>query len=150
MQMTKLSEAQEDLLGQAAKAHDGAIDAGSIAKPTIAALIRHGMMISIPQAEGGSRFLITEAGRAAIGAPVVATTPPPAKPEAKGKIGAVIELLRRPEGASIEAMMKATGWQAHSVRGAMSGSIKKERGLAVTSERTDAGRIYRITEGAGA
>jgi uncharacterized protein DUF3489 len=150
MQMTKLNQAQEDLLRQAAKADDGAIDAGGVAKATIRAFIRRGMMISIPLAEGGSRLLITEAGRAEIGAPVAAATPPPAKPAAKGKIGAVIELLRRPEGASIEAMMKATGWQAHSVRGAMSGAIKKERGLAVRSEKTDGRRIYRIMEGVGA
>ena len=40
--------------------------------------------------------------------------------------------------------MAATGWQAHSVRGAISGSIKKALGLEVLSEKTDAGRVYRI------
>ena len=145
--MTNLNEAQRELLSQAAQSNDGAIDAGGVAKPTIRALISGGLMISIPRDEGGSRLVITEAGRAAIGTPVAAVTPLAAKPEAKGKIGAVIELLRRREGASIEAMMKATGWQAHSVRGAMSGAIKKERGLAVTSDKSEAGRIYRIVEG---
>jgi len=68
----------------------------------------------------------------------------------KGKIGALIGLLRRTEGASIADMMAATGWQAHSVRGAMSGSIKKALGLNVVSAKTDDRRVYRIIDGAGA
>jgi Protein of unknown function (DUF3489) len=67
-----------------------------------------------------------------------------AKPLPKGKVGALIALLRQPTGATVEAMMEATGWQAHSVRGAMSGAIKKNLGLEVTSDKTDAGRVYRI------
>jgi len=63
-----------------------------------------------------------------------------------GKIGLLVELMRRPEGASLPAMQAATGWQPHSVRGAIAGSIKKKRGLGVTSEKTEAGRIYRIVE----
>ncbi len=62
----------------------------------------------------------------------------------KGKIAILIGLLNQPEGATIAAMMEATGWQAHSVRGAISGSIKKALGIAVVSEKTDAGRTYRI------
>ncbi|MES2896051.1 MAG: DUF3489 domain-containing protein [Pseudomonadota bacterium] len=61
----------------------------------------------------------------------------------KGKIAILLALLRQPDGATIEAMMAATGWQAHSVRGAMSGSIKKALGIAVVSEKTEAGRVYR-------
>ena len=68
----------------------------------------------------------------------------------KGKLGALVALLLRPEGASLEAMQAATGWQAHSVRGALSGTIKKKLGLEVASEKTDAGRVYRIQKGAGA
>ncbi len=68
----------------------------------------------------------------------------------KGKLGALINLLRRPEGACIEDLTAATGWQAHSVRGAISGAVKKKLGLPVTSEKTEAGRVYRIGEGAGA
>jgi hypothetical protein len=62
----------------------------------------------------------------------------------KGKIAILIGLLTQPEGATIAAMMDATGWQAHSVRGAISGSIKKALGIAVISEKTEAGRTYRI------
>ncbi len=72
-----------------------------------------------------------------------ATTP-------RGKLGVLVALLLRPEGASLEAMQAATGWQAHSVRGAIAGSIKKKLGFAVTSEKSEAGRVYRIVKGAGA
>lgn len=77
----------------------------------------------------------------------------PATPDAttpKGKLGALVALLLRPEGASLEAMQAATGWQAHSVRGAIAGSIKKKLGFAVSSEKSEAGRVYRIVKGAGA
>jgi hypothetical protein len=64
----------------------------------------------------------------------------------KGKLGVLVALLRRPEGACVEDMMVATGWQAHSVRRAMSGAMKKKLGLAVESEKAAAGRVYRIIE----
>lgn len=64
-----------------------------------------------------------------------------------GKVGTLVALLRRPQGAQLQDMMTATGWQAHSVRGAIAGAIKKKLGLPVTSEKTDAGRSYRIVEG---
>lgn len=74
-----------------------------------------------------------------------AVVAPPAQAAAKGKLGDLIALLNTPEGVSLEAMMAATGWQAHSVRGALSGTLKKKRGLHIISEKTEAGRIYRIT-----
>jgi len=49
----------------------------------------------------------------------------------------LIDLLKRKNGASIGEIVKATGWQAHSVRGAISGALKKKLGLTVTSERRD-------------
>lgn len=74
----------------------------------------------------------------------VATPPPPVEPKSLGgKLGTLAELLRRADGASIAQLADATGWQAHSVRGAMAGALKK-RGLVVTSEKTDAGRVYRL------
>ena len=55
----------------------------------------------------------------------------------------IIALLRRAEGASLVDMMKATGWQQHSLRGFMSGTIKR-KGLTIISEKQDGERHYRI------
>jgi len=57
----------------------------------------------------------------------------------------LIDLLRRKQGATIDEIGKATGWQAHSVRGAISGTLKKKLGLKITSTtEKDRGRAYRI------
>lgn len=61
------------------------------------------------------------------------------------KIGKLIALLRQAEGATLTELMKATGWQAHSVRGAIAGTLKKKHGLTIASERREEGtRVYRI------
>jgi hypothetical protein len=62
------------------------------------------------------------------------------------KLANVIAMLRQPNGASIDDLSKATDWQAHSVRGALSGTIKKKLGLMVTSAKTDGVRTYRISD----
>jgi uncharacterized protein DUF3489 len=69
---------------------------------------------------------------------------PANRAEASGKLGKVVTLLRRPKGATLAELMKATGWQAHSVRGAISGAIKKKLKLAVLSEKSGDVRTYRI------
>ena len=57
----------------------------------------------------------------------------------------VIEMLRRPEGATIAQLMAATGWQSHTVRGLFAGALKKRRGLTVTSAKPQGGeRIYHL------
>lgn len=57
----------------------------------------------------------------------------------------LVGMLRRPEGATIGQIVKATGWQRHTARGAISGAVKKKLGLAVTSEKTEGGeRTYHI------
>jgi hypothetical protein len=61
------------------------------------------------------------------------------------KQATLIAMLRTAEGATIEEIMAATGWQAHTVRGAMAGALKKKLGLEVTSEKVEGrGRVYRI------
>ncbi len=71
------------------------------------------------------------------------TSPPVVRPGTKQAL--MIDLLKRKKGATIEEIVEATGWQPHSVRGAISGTLKKKLGLAVTSERVgDRGRVYRI------
>ena len=54
-------------------------------------------------------------------------------------------MLRGPNGATIEEIMVATGWQSHTVRGAMAGALKKKLGLEVTSEKVEnRGRVYKL------
>ena len=66
------------------------------------------------------------------------------QPRRRTKSDAVIALLSRSRGATIDEMMKATDWQSHSVRGFLAGTVKKKLGRTVTSEITDKGRVYRI------
>ena len=61
------------------------------------------------------------------------------------KLARLIDMLRRERGATVAETVAALGWQAHSVRGAISGALKKKRGLTIQSEMHDGrGRIYRI------
>jgi Protein of unknown function (DUF3489) len=58
-----------------------------------------------------------------------------------------INLLCRREGATIEELQAATGWQAHSVRGFLAGAVRKKLGLTLLSEKPDAGlRCYRMPD----
>ncbi len=59
----------------------------------------------------------------------------------------IIAMLRMPAGATIAAIMTATEWQQHSVRGFLAGVVRKKLGLSLVSEVTDKGRIYRIKDG---
>ena len=62
------------------------------------------------------------------------------------KQSVLIELLSRRDGATIAEAVKATGWQPHSVRGAISGALKKKLGLAITSDKIKGrGRVYRTS-----
>jgi len=106
----------------------------------------------------GTTLMATDAGLLAIGIdPVVVKTtaairthaaqPPAPKrptPRTGTKQAMLIEMLQRPEGATMEQIIGATGWQAHTARGTMSGALRKKLGLVVTSEK-EAGksRVYR-------
>ena len=59
----------------------------------------------------------------------------------------IIAMLRTPAGATIAAIMTATEWQQHSVRGFLAGVVRKKLGLNLVSEQTDKGRVYRIKDG---
>ena len=66
---------------------------------------------------------------------------------AEPKSSRIAKLLTRPGGATIAEMMKMTGWQAHSVRGFLSGALKKRKGLPVSGEKDESGIMrYRIGE----
>ena len=59
----------------------------------------------------------------------------------------LIELLKRTEGATLEEIVAATGWQKHTARGAMSGALKKRLGLTIHSDPDpERGRVYRIAD----
>jgi hypothetical protein len=195
--MSQITNAQRDLLARAAAAHDGTADLPEDAKIS-RPLIKKGLMISMPRADGPSRLILTAAGRVEVErqqpptAPDDASQPPagdaaaapviePCAPHAdhddpaprseaatdpgghrepegaapptaavrkgppSGKLGQLAELLQRPKGATLDDMIAATGWQAHSVRGAMSGGLKKVFGYVIASDKTDGKRTYRIT-----
>ena len=116
----------------------------------------------------GTTLIATEAGLEAIGIePVVAKAtsaprkakpnpaPTPKSPDAPKPVAIragtkqaqIIALLQRPEGASIGEIVDATGWQAHSARGMISGALKKKLGLAVTTTKDEhRGRVYRVSD----
>ena len=105
-------------------------------------------------------LVVTDAGLASIGVePEVANEPAapestkavePAtlkerKPREGTKQSQMIDLLRRPKGATLTEIVEATGWQQHTIRGAMAGALKKKLGLSISSEKDEArGRVYKI------
>ena len=64
--------------------------------------------------------------------------------EPGSKQDSVIAMLKSPAGATIDAMMKATGWQQHSVRGFLAGVVRKRLKLKLGSKKVDGERVYQI------
>ena len=75
---------------------------------------------------------------------------PQANARQPSKQDGVIAMLRRAEGATVDEVVSATGWQRHTVRGVFSGTLKKKLGLTVASAKEERGRVYRIAEPANA
>jgi hypothetical protein len=71
---------------------------------------------------------------------------PQSDPKRRSKQDAVIAMLRRPEGVTVDEVASVTGWQRHTVRGVFSGTLKKKLGLTLASAQEERGRVYRITE----
>jgi hypothetical protein len=59
----------------------------------------------------------------------------------------VIEMLHRRQGATVAAIMKATGWQPHSVRGFLTSVVRTKLGLTLVSEKNGGDRVYRVVAG---
>ena len=70
--------------------------------------------------------------------------PEPKRADRGSKQSRVIALLQSPTGATIEAMMKATGWQPHSVRGFLAGVVRKRLKLKLGWKKVDGNRVYQI------
>jgi len=71
------------------------------------------------------------------------------KAERASKQAHVVAMLQSPAGATIAAVMKATGWQQHSVRGFLAGVVRKRLKLKLASQTVDGTRVYRIANSAG-
>ena len=99
-----------------------------------------GTQLIAPSTTDPEVYVATQAGMQAIGIQTTRST------REGTKQAVLIELLKRPEGATLPQMTEATGWQVHTVRGAMAGALKKKLGLEITSEKqTGTDRVYRIT-----
>ena len=200
--MPKLTDTQLVILSTASQRDDGAALPlpksiklqGSAVSRVLKSLMNKGLLAEQSagnnaaawrESKDGQRLtlVITDAGRAAIGAEQDAQIDPPptrttasttkrsyhqgrsargskrstkskSKPKATAsraskrsstKQALLVGLLQRKEGATTAEAVKATGWQPHSVRGAISGTLKKKLGLAVVSDKVEGrGRVYRI------
>ncbi|RYG88397.1 MAG: DUF3489 domain-containing protein [Alphaproteobacteria bacterium] len=100
-------------------------------------------------AEASPRVLRKAARAPASPEPAPAIEPMVRTPAA-GKLGQMVVLMRRERGASLTNLMVATGWQAHSVRGAIAGSLKRARGYEIASAKVNGIRVYTIAPEASA
>ena len=71
------------------------------------------------------------------------------KSDSSSKQSRVIAMLQSPAGTTIAAMMKATGWQQHSVRGFLAGVVRKRLKLNLSSKKVDGNQVYQIAGGDG-
>ncbi|MDZ4395478.1 DUF3489 domain-containing protein [Cypionkella sp.] len=173
--MTKLTETQTIILSAGAQRPDNiALPlpkglAGAAAKMTVTKMIERGWLQEVDAnlrrgeplwretGDGhGTTLVVTDAGLRVIGIePIVAQTMAANQkdseqvksptPRAGTKQAMLIDLLRTPDGATMDEIVAATGWLAHTARGAMSGALGKKLGLVVTSAKAEGrGRVYRL------
>ena len=100
---------------------------------------------AVAATEAESPTATTKGSAAAEAGPQAAPAARSGKTREGTKQALLVEMLGRPEGATIDEIVAATGWQPHTVRGAFAGALKKRLGLDVTSEKVDGrGRVYRL------
>ena len=96
-----------------------------------------------------SRMMKTAKGKSSTRpAPVIAASGAVAKMRAGTKNAQVVSMLQDRAGTTIAAIVAATGWQQHSVRGFLAGVVRKRLGLNLVSEPRESGRVYRIIDDA--
>ena len=85
------------------------------------------------------------AARRAVDALKLPAPATPRAPRTGTKQDRLVDLLRRPQGATLAQMVEATAWQPHTCRGALAGALKKRLGLTITSEKAEGGeRVYKL------
>ncbi len=166
--MSRLTETQTLILSRASQQDDRVALPlpdrlrGGAANKVIVPLIRKGFLDEVEAdirkgeptwrktGDGhGTTLVITDAGLESIGIETETpkTDPAQAKPKTRAgtKQALLIEMLEAPDGATIAEITAATGWQPHTVRGAISGALKKRLGLTISSEKVEGrGRTYKI------
>jgi hypothetical protein len=158
---SKLTDTQTAIIKAAAGRSDGNIEPlppnlrGGARAKVIEGLLARGLV-----ADADGRHLLTDAGYAAVGKrrPILKGVQKMDAPDALTKreatsytirpgtkLAAIIDAMRHPGGATIAQMMAGTGWQAHTIRGAISGMVRKRLGYEVVTEKGANGqRTYRI------
>ncbi len=113
----------------------------------IKGMLKRGLLEIRHDEDGGKPTLVSDMGYAAIGKAAAEESPKHSEPVQKqSKQGIMIELLKRDEGATLQQLVAATGWQKHSVHGAMAGVLKKKLGLVIESGKNrDGERTYKIS-----
>ena len=114
---------------------------GGAKAKAIESLVSHGLI-----SQKKRETVVTKAGYEALGLRPPIVEPRVIRTRETSKQATVIGMLKRVEGATIDQICDATGWQPHTVRGAMAGALKKKLGLDIQSSKESGGeRIYKIS-----
>ena len=157
--MTKLTDTEQVILTATAR-NNGTVPTRERSKSkadpraygaAIASLMRKGILEPRgPAREGdyakdGQKLVLTKNANEDDTAPAGGKKTKERKTREGTKQALVIEMLRRPQGATIAEIVEATSWASHTTRGFMAGALKKKLGLTITSEKDETrGRIYHV------
>ena len=155
---TTLTPAQHAILAYALEHSEGRIEwfpdniKGGARQKVIDGLSRRSLISSV-----GTDWFVSAEGYEALGIPhkapvsseaidqvIEAAKPSKTRTRENSKQATVVQMLQRPEGATIAQICEATGWQAHTVRGTFAGALKKKLGLTIVSDKVKGEeRVYR-------